>query len=521
MRKLLFIIFLLLPLLLISQTKNEKQEIDSLLTISRNGMVSIDLISVLKNSQSALKKSEKINYSQGKARASYYIAHALFNSGNYKNTLKYLSLSLQEPYTKNTPQLTTDIYNLRGKVYGSIGLYNASISEFEKALKSVEQISVLENRKFTQTLLYENLIHIYSKKGVNDSVKYYLDLDKLALKDLKEDFIFKNKNSYYTYLAEYYIKSEKYDSAIFSLKKSIQITEKYPNPYTSAAYKTWGNIKYTQKQLDSALIYYFKAIKNIEKTGLKNEIPAIYEDIASVYELQGNKSSARSYHLQSMEIQKKLNLSQIEASETALKIIIDEKSTQISQKSYTFITILTIIFLVFIGMIIFYFRKKRKKDYKRFKNILKEIEDRRSKAQYTVSIEPISKTEVNAKELIKKETEEVLLNRLELFEKNMDFLDSNVSLSSVAGNLKTNTKYLSYIINKHKKKDFSSYINELKIHYIIEKLKNDPKYRTYKISYLAKECRFSSHSKFTSAFKTITGLSPSLFLSYLEKNDIE
>jgi len=168
---------------------------------------------------------------------------------------------------------------------------------------------------------------------------------------------------------------------------------------------------------------------------------------------------------------------------------------------------------------ILYFRKKRKKDYERFKQILKEIENKRNKTNYSESVERFLKIEAHSKELIKKETEEHLLKKLNLFEKNKDFLDSNVSLSSLSSRFKTNTKYLSYVINKHKQKDFNSYINELKIHYIIEKLKNEPKYRKYKISYLAEECNFSSHSKFTATFKTVTGLAPSLFLSYLDKKN--
>lgn len=521
MRKLLLIIFLLSSIVSISQTNNQKHEIDSLLSLSRNALFSIDLVSALENSRNALKKSEKINYSQGKARASYYIANALLESGNYKRALEYLSFSLQETYTENTPQLTTDIYRVRGRVYGNMGLSDISISEFKKALKSAEQIPISENRKYTQSLLYENLIRLYSKKGMNDLVKYYLDQDKSVLKDLKEDFIFRNKSNYYNYLAEYYTTLEKYDSAILSLKKSIQITERYPHPYTSETYKLWGNIKHTQKQLDSALLYYFKAIKNIEKTGLKNEMPPIYESLASIYELKGNKDSAQDYRLKSMEIRQKLIIEKNEASETALKTIIDEKSTQISRKSSMLITVLIILFFGLTGMVIFYFRKKRKKDYKRFKQILKEAEHRKSRTESSTDADLLSKTGAGSKELIKKETEEMLLERLELFEKNMDFLDSDISLSSIAGRFKTNTKYLSYVINKHKKKDFSTYINELKIHYIIEKIENDPKYRSYKISYLAKECKFSSHSKFTTTFKAVTGLSPSLFLSYLEKNDTD
>lgn len=519
MRKLLLIIFLLSSIISISQTQNQKQEIDSLLIISRNYLFSIDLISALNNSQNAFQKSEKINYSEGKARASYYIANALLEIGSYKSALEYLSFSLREPYAKNTAQLATDIYRVRGRAYGNMELSDISISEFKKALKSAEQISVSENRKYTQSLLYENLIYTYDNKGINDSVKYYLDKNKSVLKGLKEEFVFRNKSNYHNYLAEYYTKLEKYDSAILNLKKSIQITERYPHPYTSETYRLWGNIKYTQKQLDSALLYYSKAVENISKTGLKNELPPIYESIASIYELQENKDSAKNYRLKSLEIQRKITLDKTEANETVLKTILNEKSTQISQKSFMLVSVVIVLFVVLTGMIVFYFRKKRKKDDIRFRQTLKEIENKKSKTEYDAGLESFSKIGANSKELIKKETEEMLLKRLKLFEKKRDFLDSNVSLPSVAGRFKTNTKYLSYVINKHKKKDFSSYINELKIHYIIEKLKSEPKYRSYKISYLAEECRFSSHSKFTTTFKTVTGLSPSVFLSCLEKND--
>ncbi|NHQ79773.1 AraC family transcriptional regulator, partial [Elizabethkingia miricola] len=57
--------------------------------------------------------------------------------------------------------------------------------------------------------------------------------------------------------------------------------------------------------------------------------------------------------------------------------------------------------------------------------------------------------------------------------------------------------------------------------YILEKLNNDPRYRKYKISILAEEAGFSSHSMFTTNFKSITGISPSEFVKYIQKRDVE
>lgn len=113
------------------------------------------------------------------------------------------------------------------------------------------------------------------------------------------------------------------------------------------------------------------------------------------------------------------------------------------------------------------------------------------------------------------DTEQRLIAKLDKFEKTSLFTHKNISLSYLAVHFGTNTKYLSCIINTYKKKDFSNYINELRINYIIDKLKNNSQYRNYKMAILADEAGFSSHSKFSKVFKKITSLSPSLFIELL------
>ena len=114
--------------------------------------------------------------------------------------------------------------------------------------------------------------------------------------------------------------------------------------------------------------------------------------------------------------------------------------------------------------------------------------------------------------VIPKKIEDEILMKLELFEASKDYLDKNISYPVLIGKLDTNSKYLRKILKKHKKKDYNNYINELRINYIVDKLKTDPKYLSYKISYLADESGFSSHSKFSADFRRIVGQSPSDFI---------
>ena len=57
----------------------------------------------------------------------------------------------------------------------------------------------------------------------------------------------------------------------------------------------------------------------------------------------------------------------------------------------------------------------------------------------------------------------------------------------------------------------------LRIDFIVKKLKTDPAFMHYKISYLASECGFSTHSIFSTVFKANTGISPNIFIELLKK----
>ncbi|PZR21669.1 MAG: hypothetical protein DI535_27850 [Citrobacter freundii] len=122
---------------------------------------------------------------------------------------------------------------------------------------------------------------------------------------------------------------------------------------------------------------------------------------------------------------------------------------------------------------------------------------------------------------INDETIKHVLARLTKFEKSQKYLKHDMSLSGLASYLDVNTKYLSEILKTHKEKKFSDYINGLRIKYIIEILQSNPKYREYKISYLAKSCGFASREVFAVVFKKETGISPSFFINDLKQNEVK
>ncbi|WP_353120140.1 AraC family transcriptional regulator [Myroides odoratus] len=110
-----------------------------------------------------------------------------------------------------------------------------------------------------------------------------------------------------------------------------------------------------------------------------------------------------------------------------------------------------------------------------------------------------------------------ILKQIEDSEKELFYLDKSISINALAAKFAINHRYLSYVINKHKKCDFATYVNQLRVMYIVNCLQNKPKYLQYKISYLADQSGFASHSRFTINFKKFTGHSPSTFINNLKK----
>ncbi|WP_144716298.1 helix-turn-helix domain-containing protein [Flavobacterium anhuiense] len=131
--------------------------------------------------------------------------------------------------------------------------------------------------------------------------------------------------------------------------------------------------------------------------------------------------------------------------------------------------------------------------------------------------EEIKAKEETSKEYMSEATESAILEKIEKLEETHFYLDKDISLNYVAVKLSINQRYISYVINKNKSKDFAGYINELRILYITDRLKNDSNFLKYKISFLADLCGFSSHSRFTTTFKKVTGVSPQSYINDLQE----
>ncbi len=118
---------------------------------------------------------------------------------------------------------------------------------------------------------------------------------------------------------------------------------------------------------------------------------------------------------------------------------------------------------------------------------------------------------------ISEDTIKNILESLYKFEVKEKYLKPNITLDKLAKSFHTNSKYLSIALNTYKKQGFNQYMNELRINYVIQKLKEDVKFRKYTIKAIANEIGFNTDQAFSKAFYKKTGIYPSYFIKELEK----
>jgi len=92
------------------------------------------------------------------------------------------------------------------------------------------------------------------------------------------------------------------------------------------------------------------------------------------------------------------------------------------------------------------------------------------------------------------------------------FLNENLRLSEVSKKMNVSTNDLSFFINNQHEKNFYKYVNEFRVQYACELLKNK-EYNKYTVLAIAYEAGFNSKSTFNQVFKEIIKQTPTKFRS--------
>ena len=107
---------------------------------------------------------------------------------------------------------------------------------------------------------------------------------------------------------------------------------------------------------------------------------------------------------------------------------------------------------------------------------------------------------------------EILLTRIRkaLKEKTILF-NPDFSLNMLAQTVKSNTKYVSWVINQTYGKNFKTLLNELRVQEASKMLDDFENYGNYTIQAISEDVGYKSSTSFILAFKRIIGMTPSVY----------
>ena len=426
------------------------------------------------------------------------------------------SLHLNSENDDSPTVLRTNL--ILSELYRKLGI----IPKAEEKLNFVEEkINHNATENPNKTSLYIDFLTaksalLYEQKKYDEAIKVF---DERLLERYSHQFPYQISKAYNQLAKTYGIIKQWDDSAKYA-GKSLQFSLESGLGENYLAYAELERAKanFGKKNKQQYLSEVHQLLASSEKVYDVVLKKNIHQFLADFYLSEGDNSKYQFHNLKYLELNESIILSQQKASDLILSLTESDLKTKDDLRYKTnHLLIWVICFAVLILGLVFWFRFRTKQNYNNYKEYINKLKNKQQKSQMLVpkteSVEEVSKTP----QFIPEKTEQILLEKLLAFENGTNFTKKSLTLQSMAKELDTNTRYLSEIVNKHKQKNFNSYINELRVNYIINKLRNEPAFLNYKISYLAEESGFTSHTSFSTVFKAVTGIPPKEFISFIKK----
>jgi AraC-like DNA-binding protein len=190
----------------------------------------------------------------------------------------------------------------------------------------------------------------------------------------------------------------------------------------------------------------------------------------------------------------------------------DELIEELKNDKKLILTISIFLIVVILSVMLYYYRLKRQYQ-QRYEAI---IQKSNSIVEDNISVKDVKYSPANLD--VDEQIVQEILQELHLFEAEHHFLKNQITLNEVAKRVNTNSKYLSKVINTYKNKNFRTYINDLRIDYLVQRMQHDPIYRKYTLRAIAEEGGFSNPESFFRAFQKRTGLKPSYFIKKVRED---
>jgi AraC-like DNA-binding protein len=415
-----------------------------------------------------------------------------------------------------------------------------SLGETKEALNIYKEIfNHYKNGKVFGTD-YSKVIYQKAIFGIADSYKALKSADsatyynKLGYKETKKTNNEQLLNLFILNEGANQVLVKNYRAASDSVKKALSFLKRNNDKANiMASYYYLGKINQGQGNTNGAVKNFIKVDSIHQKDKIMfPELIGGYHYLISHYKKTGNKEKQLEYLTKYISIdsafqQNHNNMYKLLVKEYDIPHLFKEKEALIeSLKGNNSIYLIISIILIIAVLGLLYSQYRIKKVYKaRFQKIITDSQNKitvnKTKIPSTSEENTTQQKEDNAiknKELnIAKDVEERILKSLYEFERQKAFLKQGITLQSLAKDCNTNTVYLSKVINTHKEKKFSDYLNDLRIDECVLGLQQNPEFLKYTIEAIATEFGFNNEDTFSIVFQKRMKLKPSFFIMELKK----
>ncbi|WP_036151171.1 helix-turn-helix domain-containing protein [Maribacter forsetii] len=358
-------------------------------------------------------------------------------------------------------------------------------------------------------LYIANSFYFFNKK---DSANYYYNRYKNLEKEQGETLAipyvhwYEGNKAYYD--ADYETAIKKYNQYEKSLTDKFNKTDDEIQIRKARAFYSIG-------QLDSALVNLemVKDSNYLKKQAYLN--PEFFKIQHDIYSDKKDEKLADEYLMKYIAAQERFG--QFKMNTLGSLYELKENETKVEQEivksdlkyynNYLWIALGGSV-MCFVGFTLW----KQKREKKKFDALMQKTEN---KAPLSNSLE-LSTNTIE----IKDEKVEALIGQIKVLKEQGFFLKQKTTLHNTAKKLKTNTSYLSTIINTHLGTTFSAFVNDIRIDYIVNELKTNKQLRSYSVKAIAEEIGYKSADSFSKYFKQNTGLSPSSYIKKLNKEKL-
>jgi AraC-like DNA-binding protein len=490
----------------------------------------------------AFKYLDKMPESRDKTRLKSYLYNygglTEYRRGNYSRALENYQQGM-----KLSMELDDIIQIVKFK--GNIAFVNEAVGNYQLAIKNLRQLDIvvdqnenLYSKEQFNTIKSNNNITLggsyessymknQNKKYLLDSAAYFykktisysknIPLNKIAAKaslgnvyNLKGDF----KNAEKTY----------YDIIFIAKQNNIS------RGITFANYNL-GNLYYETKKYDKALVFLNRVDSIAQADNIKDEnfLKANYY-LAKIYNIKKEPELAYKYskiYLDNYEkSEAKLNNEALEVNYKLGTVDLSDEMVGIQEKFENEVLLnkaLRVFYVLLVIGIVFLLIKNirdKNKAHKKMNALIEEFKANLEKKENQIiaqneepesEIEDVLLKKENVNLSIDEAKENKIVEKLLALENKLEYLNPDFTLSYVAKKIKTNTTYLSYVVNKRFGKSFGEYSNELKINYVINEMITNHMYRKYSTQAIAESVGFKNAVSFAKSFRKRTGVSPAQF----------